>query len=126
MSKTTGITVYGAYWCPDCRRSKQFPGEHQLSYNWVDIEQDKAGEQYVLQKNNGKRIIPTIEFADGSILVEPSNAELATKLGLKTTAERSHYDLITIGGGPAGLTTALYAAREGIDTLVIERAALGG
>lgn len=120
------ITVYGAYWCPDCRRSKQFLGEHQIPYHWVDIEQDKAGEAYVVQKNDGKRIIPIIEFADGSILVEPSNAELAAKLGLKMTAERSHYDLIVVGGGPAGLTAALYAAREGIDTLVIERAALGG
>jgi len=126
MIKQPDITVYGAHWCPDCRRSKQFLGEHQIPYNWVDIEQDKAGEQYVTQKNNGKRIIPTLEFADGSILVEPSNAELAAKLGLKTTAERSHYDLIIVGGGPAGLTAALYTAREGIDTLVIERAAFGG
>lgn len=120
------ITVYGTYWCPDCRRSKQFLGEHQIPYHWIDIEQDKAGEAHVLARNAGKRIIPTIEFADGSILVEPSNAELAAKLGLKMRAERSHYDLIVIGGGPAGLTAALYAAREGIDTLVIERAALGG
>ncbi len=126
MTTTPQITVYGAYWCPDCRRAKQFLGEHQIPYNWIDIEEDKDGEQYVIQKNDGKRIIPTIEFEDGSILVEPSNAELATKLGLKTTAERSHYDLIVIGGGPAGLTAALYTAREGIDTLVIERAALGG
>lgn len=120
------ITVYGAYWCPDCRRSKQFLGEHQIPYRWVDIEEDKAGEAYVLQKNGGKRIIPTIEFADGAILVEPSNAALAAKLGLRMKAARSHYDLIVVGGGPAGLTAALYAAREGIDTLVIERAALGG
>jgi thioredoxin reductase (NADPH) len=120
------ITVYGAHWCPDCRRSKQFLGEHQIPYNWVDIEQDKQAEQFVIKKNDGKRIIPTITFADGSFLVEPSNAELASKLGLKTKASRSHYDLIVLGGGPAGLTAALYTAREAIDTLVIERAAFGG
>jgi thioredoxin reductase (NADPH) len=120
------ITVYGAHWCPDCRRSKQFLGEHQIPYNWVDIEQDKQAEQFVIEKNDGKRIIPTITFADSSFLVEPSNAELAAKLGLKTKAARNHYDLIVLGGGPAGLTTALYTAREAIDTLVIERAAFGG
>ena len=79
MPTNPNITVYGAYWCPDCRKSKQFLGEHQIPYNWVDIEEDKKGEQYVIQKNDGKRIIPTIEFEDGSILVEPSNAELAAK-----------------------------------------------
>ncbi len=120
------ITIYGAYWCPDCRRSKQFLGEHQIPYRWVDIEQDPAGEAYVLQKNAGKRIIPLIEFTDGAILVEPSNADLAAQLGLKTSASRHHYDLVIVGGGPAGLTAGLYTAREGIDSLVIERAALGG
>jgi thioredoxin reductase (NADPH) len=120
------ITVYGAYWCPDCRQSKQFLGEHQIPYNWVDIETDKDAEKFVIQTNRGKRIIPTIVFADGSFLVEPSNAELAAKLGLKTSASRSHYDLLVLGGGPAGLTAALYAAREYIDTLVIERGAFGG
>ena len=120
------ITVYGAYWCPDCRRSKQFLGEHQIPYHWIDIEQDAEAEARVIEMNDGKRIIPTIVLADGSRMVEPSNAELANRLGLKTSASRSHYDLIIIGGGPAGLTTALYTAREGIDTLVIERAALGG
>ncbi|NNL75675.1 MAG: FAD-dependent oxidoreductase [Desulfobacterales bacterium] len=80
----------------------------------------------VLENNNGKRIIPTIVFLDGTFLVEPTNAELAEKLGLKTKASRSHYDLIVLGGGPAGLTSALYTAREAIDTLVIERAAFGG
>ena len=118
------IILYGAHWCPDCRRCKQFLGEHQIPYQSINIEQDPEAEKFVLEKNKGKRLIPMIVFSDGSFLVDPSNAELATKLGLKIDAARSHYDLIIIGGGPAGLTAAVYTAREAIDTLLIERAAL--
>lgn len=120
------VIVYGASWCPDCRRSKQFLGEHQIPYKWVDIEQNPEAEKYVLATNNGKRIIPLIFFPDGTFLVEPENSELAAKLELKTQASRSHYDLIVAGGGPAGLTAAIYSAREAIDTLVIERGGFGG
>ncbi len=120
------ITLYGAYWCPDCRRSKKFLSEQFVPFKWVDIEQDKEAEALVLKKNNGKRIIPTIVFEDDSFLVEPTNAELAKKLGLKTEAKKTYYDIIIIGGGPAGLTAAIYASREGADVLLIERSGLGG
>ena len=125
-AESPAITVYGAYWCPDCRRAKQFLGDHQIPYTWVDIEEDSAAEALVIEKNGGKRTIPTIIFDDGAILVEPSNADLAAKLGLRTTVERKHFPLIIVGGGPAGLTAAIYTAREGIDTLLIERSAFGG
>ena len=120
------ITVYGAPWCPDCKRSKQFLGEQRVPYNWVDIDQDEEGRRYVQQANGGKQIIPTILFEDGSMLVEPSNAQMAAKLGLSPKAKREFYDLIIVGSGPAGLTAALYAAREGIETLMIERSGVGG
>lgn len=123
---TPEMTLYGAHWCPDCHRSRLFLGEHQIPYKWIDIEEDSEGERLVIEANDGKRRIPTLIFGDGSVLSAPSNAQLAAKLGLKTKAQRRHYDLIIIGGGPAGLTAALYTAREGIDTLVIERAAVGG
>ncbi len=120
------ITVYGAPWCPDCKRSKQFLGEQRVMYNWVDIDQDEAGRTRVQELNDGKQIIPTIVFDDGTVMVEPTNAELAAKLGISPKAKREYYDLIIVGGGPAGLTTALYAAREGIETLIIERSGVGG
>lgn len=122
----TDLTVYGAPWCGDCKRAKKFLGEQRVHYNWVDIEQNPAGEAFVIQVNQGKRIIPTIVFDDQSFLVEPSNAELAAKLGLQTRARLNYYDVICIGGGPCGLTTALYAAREGQEVLVIEKSGLGG
>lgn len=122
----TNLTVYGAPWCSDCKRAKTFLGEQRVHYNWVDVEQDAEGLALVEEVNHGKRIIPTIVFDDGSMLVEPSNAELAAKLGLQTRAKLEYYDLICVGGGPASLTTALYAAREGLDVLVIERGGLGG
>ena len=123
---TPKMTVYGAPWCPDCKRAKQFLGEQRVPYDWVDIDLDGDGRDYVQSVNEGKQIIPTIVFEDGSILVEPTNAELALKLDIGLTASRTHYDLIVVGGGPAGLTSALYAAREGIDTLIIEQSAVGG
>ena len=125
-SPTPKMTVYGAPWCPDCKRAKQFLGEQRVPYDWVDIDLVEEARDYVQSVNDGKQIIPTIVFEDGSILVEPDNSELALKLGIGLTASRTHYDLIVVGGGPAGLTAALYAAREGIDTLIIERSAVGG
>ncbi len=120
------ITLYGTSWCPDCKRSKQFFGEQRVPYRYIDIEQDAEAMAFVEKTNNGMRIIPTIVFPDGSILVEPSNAQLAEKLGMQTRAQRSFYDAIIIGGGSTGLTAAIYLAREGVETLVIEKAGLGG
>lgn len=126
MGSEKPLIVYGTPWCPDCRRSKQFLGEHRIAYDYIDIDQDPAAQAEVERLNRGNRSVPTIVFPDGSILVEPSNEALALKLGLISAARYSFYDLIIIGGGPAGLTTAIYAAREGINTLMLERGAAGG
>ena len=122
----TNIKLYGTNWCSDCKRSKKFLGEQRVHYDFIDIEEDLEGQAIVRELQKGGMSIPTIVFEDGSVLIEPSNAELAAKLGLETKAKCEFYDLITVGGGPTALTTAIYAARDGYDVLVIERSGLGG
>jgi thioredoxin reductase (NADPH) len=120
------ILVYGASWCPDCRRAKKFLADQRVPYSWHDIDGDPAGAQVVQDRNDGKNIIPTIVFPDGSHLAEPTNEELAQKLGLQRMAMQHVYDVIIVGGGPTGLTTAIYAARENLETLIVDSKGLGG
>ena len=120
------LKVIGASWCPDCKRAKTFLGQHRIEFDWVDMESDPTAQAEVERINDGKRIIPTIIFPDGSILTEPSNDELAEKLGIVREAAMSAYDLVIAGGGPTALTTAMYAARENLKVLIVEKSAVGG
>jgi len=120
------ITVIGASWCPDCRRAKAFLGDQRVAYDWVDLEAHPEVTEVVERVNHGARAIPTIIFPDGSHLTEPGNDELADKLGLRRSAKMSVYDLIIVGGGPTGLTAAIYTARENQKVLIVEKSAPGG
>jgi len=74
------LLVYGVAWCGDCRRAQKFLQTNKIPYEFINIDQDKTGEQLVIKVNRGFRSVPTIVFPDGSILVEPSNRQLAQKL----------------------------------------------
>lgn len=73
------IKMYGTAWCPDCARAKQFLTKKGISFEWVDIEKDDRARAYVEKVNKGYRSVPTITFPDGSVMVEPSNADLEKK-----------------------------------------------
>ena len=120
------LLVYGAPWCPDCRRAKAFLGTHRVPYEWFDLEAHPELVARVEALNNGSRVIPTIVFPDGTHLAEPDNDELADKLGLARRADKREYDLVIIGAGPTGLTASIYAARENASVLIVEKSAAGG
>ncbi|MBK49892.1 MAG: NrdH-redoxin [SAR202 cluster bacterium] len=74
------MTVYGADWCSDCKRSKRLLDSKNIRYIWIDVDNNEAALQTVKSLNQGKRIIPTIIFPNGDILVEPTDSELSSKL----------------------------------------------
>lgn len=77
------IMMYGTRWCIDCRRAKALLDRNNIPYTWINIDVDKEGEKFVLNTNRGMRSVPTILFPDGSVLVEPTKRELASKLGIR-------------------------------------------
>jgi glutaredoxin len=76
------LIVYGTSWCVDCRRSKQFLSEQNIPFRWIDVDENPEALAFIISKNGGKRSVPLIVFEDDSFLVEPTNEELAAKLGL--------------------------------------------
>src|ERR1700678_2430912 len=120
------MTVYGAAWCPHCKRVKKFLSAHRVRYTNVDIDAHPEAVGRLRERQEGGQIIPTVVYPDGTHEVNPSNEALARRIGLTVEADRSAYDLVIVGGGPAGLAAAIYAAREGIDAIVVDASALGG
>ncbi|MEL6494837.1 MAG: FAD-dependent oxidoreductase [Cyanobacteria bacterium J06623_7] len=122
-----GIRVVGNRWSPLSHQTKNFLARNQIPYRWLDIEQGTEAQDLIeYSATDNKPCLPTVFFADGSHLIQPSNLEIANKIGLQTQAERPFYDLAIVGGGPAGLAAAVYGASEGLTTISIEKEAPGG
>jgi thioredoxin reductase (NADPH) len=121
-----GIRVAGTRWSPQSYAVKEFLSRNQLPYQWIDIDQDASTRELVQNLGGDQTRLPVVLFPDGSHLTAPTNVELAEKVGIQTRANLAFYDLVIVGGGPAGLAVAVYGASEGLCTLLIEQSAPGG
>lgn len=121
-----GIRVIGNRWSPHSHQAKDFLARNQVPYQWMDIELSEEAQKLTEYAKDDKLNLPVVLFADGSHLIQPTNLQIAEKIGLRTQAEKPFYDLIIVGGGPGGLAAAVYGASEGLRTVMIEREAPGG
>ena len=124
-----GIRLLGTRWSPKAYELRDFLARNHVPYQWVDVElsaNDPETKRIVEALGPDASNLPVVLFPDGTKLLETMPAEVAQKVGLRTRAQTSFYDMAIVGGGPAGLAAAVYGASEGLHTVMIEREAPGG
>lgn len=123
-----GIQLFGTRWSPRAYELRMFLAQNHLPYQWVDVEQTSTADSTaaLLKSDGSPETLPLMIFPDGTKFCEPTTADIAKKIGLRTHSDVEFYDLAIVGGGPAGLAAAVYGASEGLRTVMIEREAPGG
>ena len=124
-----GIRVLGTRWSPRSYELRDFLARNRVPYQWIDVEgsaNDPETKRLLEALGPEAASLPVVLFPDGTKLLESIPAEVAQKVGLRTRAQTTFYDLAIVGGGPAGLAAAVYGASEGLHTVMIEREAPGG
>jgi thioredoxin reductase (NADPH) len=120
------IRIVGHRWSRQAHELKAFLARSRVGYRWLDVERDRAAGGYLGDTRDGRETLPIVILPDGTRLVRPAVRDLAERIGLDTEPDQSFYDLLIVGGGPAGLSAAVYAASEGIRTIVVEQEVPGG
>jgi thioredoxin reductase (NADPH) len=123
---SSDVRIVGHRWSDRGYEIKMFLARNHVPYRWYDIERDAEGRRLSEFAHAASADFPLVLIPDGDTLRSPSTLELASALGLRTTARRPLYDVCIVGGGPAGLAAAVYGASEGLDTVIVEREAPGG
>lgn len=124
-----GIRVLGTRWSPRSYELRDFLARNHVPYQWTDVElssNDPETKRLLEALGPESASLPVVLFPDGTKLLESVPADVAQKVGLRTRAQTSFYDLAIVGGGPAGLAAAVYGASEGLHTVIVEREAPGG
>jgi len=124
-----GIRVLGTRWSPRSYELRDFLARSHVPYQWIDVEysaNDPETKQLLEALGPDANELPVVLFPDGERMLNSVPAQVAQKVGLRTRAETSFYDLAIVGGGPSGLAAAVYGASEGLHTVIVEREAPGG
>ncbi len=123
-----GISVLGHRWSARSHELRDFLARSQVPYRWLDVESagNEAEIRQLTESGLDASKLPLVLFPEGEALADPSPGEVAAKLGLRTRAGTAFYDLLIVGGGPAGLAAGVYGASEGLPTVMVEREAPGG
>lgn len=124
--QTSQIRVVGHRWSERSHAIKTFLARNHVPYRWLDVERDEEGRRMQSIADAGADDLPLVLLPSGATLTAPATVEVADALGLQTTAQQPLYDVCIVGGGPAGLAAAVYAASEGLSTVIVEREAPGG
>ncbi|ULQ53335.1 FAD-dependent oxidoreductase [Flavihumibacter fluvii] len=120
------IRIIGFQWSPKSHQLKEFLSGNLVPFTWMDIEHHPDAEKYLLSAGVTPTDLPLVVFRDGAFMTDPALSELAKKVGLQQKANREMYDVLIIGGGPAGLAASVYGSCEGLKTLLIEKSNPGG
>ncbi len=123
---SSDVRVIGHRWSDRSHEVKMFLARNHVPYRWYDVERDAEGERLRQLAQAATDDLPLVLIPDGETLRSPSTLGLAAALGLHTSAHQPLYDVCIVGGGPAGLAAAVYAASEGLSTVIVEREAPGG
>ncbi len=121
-----GLRVIGHRWSPESHAARDFLARNQVPFQWLDLATDPKAAELLALVDVEERDCPVLLFPDGAVLPRATAEEIAERMGLRGHAEVPLYDLVIIGGGPAGLAAAVYGASEGLKTVIVERAAAGG
>ena len=121
-----GLRIIGSKHDPDARRLRDFASRNRIPHVWVDLEEDPQAEDLLRALGLSDANTPVVIFKGQRILQNPSNTELADLIGLRAVPTRAAYDLVVVGAGPGGLAAAVYAASEGLATVVLDAVATGG
>jgi thioredoxin reductase (NADPH) len=121
-----GVRVYGTTWSPTTYEMKAFLARNEVPYLFLDIDRDAAAAAVADDAAQGSIVLPVVILQDNTALLNPDKAEVAEAVGIHSVPQAPFYDLVIVGGGPAGLAAAVYGASEGLSTALIEREAPGG